>query len=502
MIIYKSALIVLAVAFALTAVGVTGAYAVKSVPTEVTLGKSAILTLPNPVARVSLADPEVADVIVITPTEIQLNGLKVGSTTLIVWDKAGGKTFFDLQVHIDLEALKEEIGAVAPGDDIHYKLINPSTLVVSGSVSTEERKIKIQNMLRGFGKDITDKDLYILQGGVVREVRSGTEAGDTGFKFVLLLEVDAPYQVLLQITVASIDRSASRELGFNWSYVTNEVTIDSAVSSLTSGITSVSGLIEGSSGGGLSTDVTGATFSVVDWHNGAQYFLKALAGKGLAKILAEPNLLVKSGSSGSFLAGGEFPVPVAQGSIGGGLSNAITIVYKEFGVRMHFTPLVRENGLIKLGMGQPHSVDLNSGQQITGIEGIEVSSLDYANAITLEGFRIPAIKKDSVSTSVDLRDGETFIIAGLINEEWSKSLDKMPLLGDIPILGAFFRDQRLSKSERELVFLVTPKIMKPMKPGERVELPGSAEPTERQTDDLRWIPLLPSSHSMDPEQLR
>jgi pilus assembly protein CpaC len=153
-------------------------------------------------------------------------------------------------------------------------------------------------------------------------------------------------------------------------------------------------------------------------------------------------------------------------------------------------------------MGQPHSVSITDGQNIGGIAGIEVSSLDYANAITLSGFRIPAIKKDSVSTSVDLRDGETFVIAGLINEEWSKNLDKLPLLGDIPILGAFFRDQRLNKTERELVFLVTPKIMKPMKQGERVELPGSAEPTERQIDDLRWMPLLPSSHSLDPEQLK
>jgi len=480
---YKSTLIGLVVAFALTALTAASASAVNTVPTDVIKGKSVILTMPAAVARVSVADPEVLDVIPITSTEIQLNGLKIGNTTLIVWDKSGGRTFFDVNIIFDNTQLIERLGEIAPGDELTVKVAQ-NTVIVSGIVSTPDRLLSIEDLLKNYEKD--------------------------EMKVVNLVEIGEFPQVLLQITVASIDRSASRDLGFNWSYASKYITLDSAVSSMTGGITDIGGLIQGAVSGGLSTSgISGATFSVVDWHNGTQYFLKALAGKGMAKILAEPNLLVKSGSTGKFLAGGEFPIPVVQSSSSGG-NLPLTIVFKEFGVRMNFTPKVKESGLIELAMGrapQPTTVITGEGTftQIVdeGEEGIEVSSLDYANAIRIEGFLVPALKKDSVSTNVELKDGESFIIAGLINEEWSKNLDKLPLLGDIPILGAFFRDQKMTKSERELVFVVTPKLMKPMAPGERVEnLPGSAEPTERQTDDLRWMPLLPSSHSLDPEQLK
>ncbi len=475
----------LALAASLVLPMATTAGAANVIKTEVVVGKSAILTLPGAVSRVSVANPEVSDIVVISPREVQILGKKIGATSLIVWDKAGAKTFFDVDVVVDLKALKEQIGEIAPGDEINYKLINSQTLVLTGTVKTEERKTKIRNMLLGFGQDITETQLYILQGGVTKEVRGGGGGGGVeGFKFVLLLDVSDPLQVLLQITVASIDRKAERQLGINWAYVGKLTQVFSSAGSALP-FTTITDFVQGAEAGGGELNFGNApNFGILDGPTGTAWMIKALAGKGLAKILAEPNLIVKSGETGKFLAGGSFPIPIVTTATQGTFS-PVTVEYKDFGVRLDFTPMVRESGLIQLKL-----------------DPAEVSSLDFANAVTLSGFRIPALKTDSVRTSVDLREGETFVIAGLIREDWSKNMQKFPILGDIPILGAFFREQQTSKTERDLVFIVTPKLMKPMAPGERVEIPGANEPTAAQEDDLRWIPMLPTYRSNDIEQLQ
>lgn len=463
------------------------AQAANSIRTEVVAGKSSIMTLPGAVSRVSLADPMVADVVVISPREIQINGKKVGSTSLIVWDKEGNKTFFDVDIVIDNSQLKDRLAEVAPGDDLTVKVAK-DTVIVTGTVTTPDRLLKIDAILKSYKSE--------------------------NMKVVNLVEVGEMPQVLLQITVASIDRKATSELGINWAYASDKaIGVFSGVGGLTSGSASITGFL-GLTGTANTTATSigtgGPQFGVIDLRNNTAYFLKALAGKGLAKILAEPNLLVKSGSTGKFVAGGEFPYPTIQSvsNVGGG-DLPLTIIWKEFGIRMNFTPKVKESGLIELAMGRaPQPTTVITGKDIftqvydAGEEGIEVSSLDFANAITVAGTSLPALKKDSVSTNVELREGESFLIAGLINEEWSKNLNKIPLLGDLPILGAFFRDQRMSKTERELVFVVTPKIMKPMPAGDRVQLPGSNEPTAQQQNDLRWIPLLPTYRSNDAEQLK
>jgi len=481
--------LVLAASLALTAAAPAGA--ANTIKTDVVVGKSAIMTLPGAVSRVSLADPAIADVVVLSPRELQINGKKVGSTSLIVWDKAGTKTFFDVNVIIDNSQLKDRLAEVAPGDDVQVKVVKDS-VVVSGTVTNPDRLLRINAILDSYKGE--------------------------GIKVVNLVEVGEMPEVLLQITVASMDRKAARELGINWAYASEKaIGVFSGVGGATIGqaITEGGGLLTGdlqAVGGTSSTSTAtgGPQFGVLDLRNNTAYFLKALAGKGLAKILAEPNLLVKSGSTGTFLAGGEFPYATIN-SVSGNTSGAttVTIQWKPFGIRMNFTPKVKESGLIELAMGrapQPNTVisgkDMFTQYIDTGESGIEVSSLDFANAVTVAGTRLPALKKDAVSTNVELKEGETFIIAGLINEEWSKNLDKIPLLGDIPILGAFFRDQAMSKKERELIFIVTPKIMKPMAPGQRAEIPGANEPTARQLDDLRWIPLLPTYRSNDAEQLK
>jgi pilus assembly protein CpaC len=434
------------------------AEAAKSIPTEVTMGKSVILTVPAGIERISVTDPGVADVVVITPTELQINGKAIGATSLIIWDKTKTKTFFDLMVVGDNTQLMERIGEAAPGDEVQAKILKDS-VVLSGSVSSEERAKKIAAILAGYKMPVVN-----------------------------LVEVANVPQVLLQITVASVDRNATRELGINWSYAANSaIGVFSGVGGLTSGgaaLSMLSNLVAAGSTTASSIGTGGPQFGVLDGRNNTAYFIKALSGKGLAKILAEPNLIVKSGESGEFVAGGEFPVPIVTTASGTGVA-PVTVQYKEFGVKLFFKPVVKESGVIQLKL-----------------DPAEVSSLDFANAVILSGFRIPALKKDSVKTSVDLKDGESFVVAGLLRDDWSKNLDKIPLLGDIPILGAFFRDQRLQKTERELVFVVTPKLMKPMAPGQKAEIPGANEPTAKQEEDLRWIPMMPNYRSIDAEQLK
>jgi len=481
--------LLLAAALMVSAAG--SAEASKGIATEVAVGKSAVLTVQSPVARVSLAEPDIADVVVISPTELQINGKKLGETSLVVWDKTGNKTFFEITVVGGaLGVLKEKLKEIAPGDELRFQMLNANTLVVTGTVSTDERYRKLHNLLLSYGNDITEEQVSYLQGGTVIKSRasSGGEQGNT-LRFVMLVDVISPEQVLLQITVASIDRKATRELGINWAYASDKaVGLFSGVGGITSGISTVTGALALASAGSTQSQTSngnGPQFGVIDTHNNTAYYIKALAGKGLAKILAEPNLIVKSGQQGQFKAGGEFPYPVIQPGSGVGAQATVTIDFREFGVVMNFKPTVRETGLIQLEL-------VNA----------EVSSLDFANAVLVGGTRVPALKKDNVKTFVDLREGESFVLAGLINSEWSKNLNKIPLLGDIPILGAFFRDQAMQKTERELVFIVTPKIMKPMAPGQRAELPGAAEPTAKQEDDLRWVPYLPTFRSNDAEQLK
>ncbi|HLB24749.1 MAG TPA: pilus assembly protein N-terminal domain-containing protein, partial [Nitrospirota bacterium] len=277
------------------------AEAAKGIRHEVPAGKSSVLTVPAPIERVSVTDPEIADVLVISATELQINGKKLGSTSLIIWDKQKNKTFFDIEVVVDISELKDQIKEVAPGDEIIFRMLSPDTLVVSGKVSTEERKTKIHNLLLGFGRDITEMVVYNLQGGTVVETRDtgGIEEGK-GYKFVMLLEISDPVQVLLQITVAAIDRNATKSLGINVFYIGREVAMFSSVGS-SAPFNVLKDFVSGSRfGPGTDSESTfqnNPNFGVIHAPSGTAWLLKALAGKGLAKILAEPNLIVKSGSS-------------------------------------------------------------------------------------------------------------------------------------------------------------------------------------------------------------
>lgn len=460
------------------------------IPIDVTAGKSAIHTITDPEQKyktVIISDPDIADAAIVNPKALRIRGKKAGSTDMIIYYNDGTKDTFDLNVNADTGALEDRIKEVAPGDPIQFRALK-NTIIVMGTVSTQERYNRIYSLLLTIGKTYkTTKTTSYLQGGQTLVTDTMTTEGggeDSKINFVDMIEIAEIPQVLLQITVASVDRKALKDLGINWSEVAKGIAVFSTVGSALP-FNKITDLVPSGAAPltGIQTFSNNANFSVIDTHNGTAYMIRALSSKGLAKVLAEPNLIVKSGEVGEFLAGGEFPIPLVTGASAGTVA-AVTVEYKKFGVMLDFKPTVKETGVIQLKL-----------------DPIEVSALDPANSVTLNGFVIPGLKTDTVRTSVDLREGESFVIAGLIREDWGKNLQKFPILGDIPILGAFFREQHMEKTERELVFLVTPKLIKPMLVGSKTELPGANEPSAAQTDDMRWFPMGPTSRTLDPEKI-
>ncbi|HLB24913.1 MAG TPA: pilus assembly protein N-terminal domain-containing protein, partial [Nitrospirota bacterium] len=360
----------LLIAAALAALLLPGPAAAKNVPVEVTVGRSVILDMQGGIERVSVADPAIAEVTVITLKELQVTGKAIGTTSLIIWDKTGAKTFFEIIAAGDNTQFLERLRQLAPGDDIQVSVLK-DMVIISGTVSSQERYNRIKRVVEDY-KGYKDAKVQMVN----------------------LVELASVPQVLLQITVASIDRKATRELGINWAYASSKaIGIFSGVGGSTLGaatITEALGLTATGATASTSAATGGPQFGVIDTHNNTAYFLKALSGKGLAKILAEPNLIVESGKAGQFKAGGEFPYPVVQTTTTGvGSIAPVTIVFKEFGILMDFEPTVRENGIIQLKL-------VNA----------EVSRLDFANAVLIGGTRVPGLTKDNVSTSVELKEGE------------------------------------------------------------------------------------------------
>jgi Flp pilus assembly secretin CpaC len=366
------------------------------VTTEIHVGKSQIISLKQEIAKISVANHEVADVEVISPSQIVIFGKSVGVTNLILFDQAGNSTFFDVAVRQAIE-----------------------------------------------GK-----------------------------------------QVLLQVIVAEVERNSLKDLGVNFVTLHHDPTspVDFGGGSYSGkasppavGSTAIEGgsVTSGLPALTLAESVAAAIFRFTP-NNDAAAVIKALSEKGLMRTLAEPNLVVRSGEKGKLLVGGRFPIPIIESGGGAGGIAAVTIQYEEFGVRIDMSPDVYEDGRISLV-----------------IDPAEVSSLDYANAVTISGFQIPAIKTREVHTTVDLQENETLVLAGLINHEDSHGISKFPLLGDIPILGALFRSKSFQNKETDLMIFITPRIVQPLKPGAEFGYPGKDGISKEELKQFRWIPLLP-----------
>jgi pilus assembly protein CpaC len=373
---------------------------------DVAAGGHSVIETPAAITRVAIADPSIIDVLPVTARELVINGKAAGTTSLLVWDASGTRAAFNIRVSPDAANIEADLRRLFPGEDVQVRTSGKS-VVLTGSVSNS---------------GVADRMIALVGGSV----------GDPA-SIVNEMHMPRPGQVLLKVRFAEVSRSALERSGINLLY------------------TGPDGRVIGSTTGrpsGFRGDIDGTVSVLSDAVNLFMFepelnmtaFLQALESNGMFRSLAEPNLLAAHGVEASFLAGGEFPYPVAQG---GASSGSVSIVFKEFGIKLDFTPFIRPGGNIRLTVAP------------------EVSSLDFSNGLTIGGFSVPSILSRKASTEVELRDGQTFAIAGLIDNNMITDYDKVPLLGDIPILGSLFRSKELRQNRSELLVLVTPQIVYP-----------------------------------------
>ena len=391
-------------------------------PLRVMVGKSLLINTTERLKRIAVTDPGIAFAQVITPTQILVHGKAPGEVSLLIWDELERSRSFDLRVDVDVTACADEERRVFPDEQI---TVTPSraAIVLSGHVSTEDVAKRAGDLASAYSPKVVN----VLTFGPV-----------------------GAQEVLLQVKFAEVDRSALSQLGIN--FVSNGAA--NTVGTVTTGqfggfgpqSISPSSSTTTTSSGSTTTTTTGQSIANVlnlfvfrpDINFGA--VIEALETKNVLQILAEPNLIAVNGKEASFLAGGQFPFPIVQPGAG---FTAVTISFKEFGVRLQFTPVITPTGYIHLKVAP------------------EVSTLDFANALTISGFTVPALSTRRAETEFELQDGQSFVIAGLMDNRVTDVYNKIPGLGDIPILGNFFRSRSLQKSNSELMVLCTVRRISP-----------------------------------------
>jgi pilus assembly protein CpaC len=418
------------------------------------VGRSTVLDVGTAITRVSLTSAEVADALVTSPSQLLINGKTPGAISMFVWDRVGTLKRYEVIVQRDLARLTEQVRQLFPGEKIEVSS-SGKNVVLSGLVTNKDVIEKAVNVAAGF----VDKREEVVP--------------------LLQLQPGAPSnQVLLRVRFAEVSRSALTELGA--SLFTSPLGIENTIGRVTTqqftapGFENLEWTKESGDFGAPVTSAKGQ-FTFSDFLNiflfNQQYdigtMVRALQSKGLFQSLAEPNLVSESGKEASFLAGGEFPIPIAQGS---GANIGVSVVFKEFGIRLTFTPTV-------------------AGDRVHLKVRPEVSTLDFANSVVLSGFRIPALTTRRTETELELQNGQTFAIAGLMNNSVTSTLSKVPGIGDIPILGLLFKSKAAQKQQTELVVMITPVILPNNSSGVTPDLPRLQEP---------FLPPQPQSRTLPP----
>lgn len=373
---------------------------------ELIAGKSLVMKLGTPIKKkiqISIGSPEIANFEVLSRSEIYIKGLSVGTTNLILWQEDKLLAIYDVVVSYDVSRLKEKLYHVLPDEpDIQVFPAN-DTITLLGKVSNNANLSRALVLAKSYAPED---------------------------KVNNLMEVGGTHQVMLEVTVAEMSRSLGKDLGIDVSFYNESGDL---------GATILGGL------GANTPMVTGSLASAVNsffrFSSGSATwtgFIQALQEDGMVKILSEPNLIALSGQTASFLAGGEYPVPIPD------FDGTTTIEYKEYGVSLQFTPFVLGPERI--------SIKVNT----------EVSELDFTTAVQFAGFVVPGIRTRKAATTIDLADGQSFALAGLLSEDIRENVKKFPFLGDIPILGTLFKSTSFQKNETELVIIATPRFVKPM----------------------------------------
>ena len=378
---------------------------------ELTVGKSKVLDVPMPLKRASLASPEIADTVILSPTQIYLTGKSVGVTNLTLWQEAEKiSSIIDVVVMPDVSRIKEDLHRLFPNERGIAVSASHDRLTLSGVVSNAATLPKVLDMAEAYAPK------HVIN----------------------MLQVGGVQQVMLEVRVAEMSRELIKRLGIN--FIMSGP--DSFAISLLGQLATVSQLTQ--MGGSLSSlnviynqsvnGIFGFTTGSLSW----QGIIDALKEENLVKVLAKPTLLAVSGQEAAFLAGGEFPIPIPQAF------GVVTIQFKKFGVGLSFTPNVLDSKHIAITVAP------------------EVSELDFQNALRLQGFTIPAITTRRAATAIELADGQSFAIGGLLRDNVRESVKKFPYLGDLPVLGALFRSVQFQKNESELLIIVTPHLVKPI----------------------------------------
>ncbi len=409
------------------------------------VGRSKVLRTPFALTRISVADPDIADLILISEREIYINALAPGVTNISMWGK-GRFTSATVTVEADLTLLKEKLNQILPKEKIGAESAGDS-IVLSGEVSgpiAQSTAIALATPYAGGKRD----------------------------KVVNIMHVGGVQQVMLEVRVAEIARLVAERIGVNFSalapggnFGVNQINNLAGIADLTRVF---SGVTRSSSTTTFANVLSPALTAMGGWTAAGTLwtvFLDLVKQNNLGRVLAEPNLVTTSGQQASFLAGGEYPIPVPQS--GTGAAATITVEYKKFGVQLEFTPTVLTEGKIAVKVHPTVSeIDNTFGQSFT-LPG---------------GYVVPGLRIREMNTQVEVQDGQTFAIAGLLSDTTRNVVTKFPVLGNIPVLGALFRSTQYQKNETELVTLVTPHLVKPMAPGAgRLPTDKWIEPSEVDT---------------------
>lgn len=393
-----------------------------------TAGRSTVLPTTFDITRIAVTNPAVADAVVVQPREVLIDGKSAGTISLIIWGVAS-RSQYDIVVEPGVTTLQQKLEALFPGEDITATL-NDEALILSGRASNTAVMLKAGEIAAASASKLKVINLLQLPGG------QGSQ------------------QVMLQVRFAEVDRRAIQELGA--SFFTGATGYKDFIGRTTTGQFAAPGYedLSRTEVDGEVTSLEGKiTFSdflnlfLFNTKHNIGAVIRALQTSGHFQSLAEPNLIAYNGQEASFLAGGEFPVPVVQGATG-----TVTVQWKEFGVRLTFTPTIAGD-VIRLKV-RP-----------------EVSSLDFDNGITLQGFRIPSLTTRRAETDVELRDGQSFAIAGLLHNQAQEFRNGIPLLSRIPIIGALFKSKADRREQTELMVLITPQLVRPLDPDEVPALP-------------------------------
>lgn len=383
---------------------------------RLTVGKSIVIDYPADIGRISTSNPEVADYVAVTTREILIHAKSHGTSTLIVWSRSGQREFYAITVEHNLEPIRKIVKATFPNEDIQVQAAR-DTLSLTGVVSSQLIADRAVALVTPLGKS------------VVNNMR--------------LSPPKIEKQVLLRVRFAELNRNAARSFGVNLV----STGAGNTIGRITAGGTPAP--VPSQIGGSGSANGAASQFSITDALNIFAFrpdlnigaFVKALQAEGVLQILAEPNLVTTNGKEASFLVGGEFPVPILQG---GSNAGAVTVQFREFGIRLSFNPQVTENGTIKLYV-KP-----------------EVNTLDLANSVSIAGFSIPALATRKIETNIELGEGQSFVIGGLLDDRVTDSMSKIPGLSNIPLLGNLFKSRTENRSKSELIVLVTPEITTPI----------------------------------------